>query len=472
MFHTSAADDAIDLAALAGLELDPWQQHVLRGSLGEKRDGKWTSTSVGLVVPRQNGKNALLEARELAGLFLFGERLIIHTAHETATARESMLALMARLKDSPDLMEQVKGFDGDPDKDFSGMKTGNDPGITLKNGNRLSYRARSKGSGRGFSGDLVIADEAYALKRAEIAALFPTMAAKSMAGNYQVWFTSSAGMPESDFLADLRDKGTKKSSPRLAYFEWSTPDDKKSDDVDGWYEANPGLGIRISEQFVQDEMSVLGDEEFRRERLGIWATLGANPIFPNGLWKSRKAGEDEREIVGTPVVAVDMRTGLRQSVAIAVVGATASGKPLVHIPRYELGADAQWSEDYVVNEALAILERRGLTTIALDGYAENEPLIQRFESAGVKVLKLNTSDMANGAVSMTDALVNDRLHHSDNEFLNAAVNSAATKAYRDSLYHWRSRGGADIVALRAATVAWWVFTSGVTADYDVLDSIF
>lgn len=55
LWHSSAADDAIDLAAVAGLELLPWQQLVLRNALGEKHD-RWAAFEVGLVVPRQNGK--------------------------------------------------------------------------------------------------------------------------------------------------------------------------------------------------------------------------------------------------------------------------------------------------------------------------------------------------------------------------------------------------------------------------------
>ena len=35
LFASSAGDDAVDLAAVAGLYLDPWQEYVLRGSLGE-----------------------------------------------------------------------------------------------------------------------------------------------------------------------------------------------------------------------------------------------------------------------------------------------------------------------------------------------------------------------------------------------------------------------------------------------------
>lgn len=69
LYFTSAGDDAVDLAAVAGLHLDPWQQHVLRGALGERVDGRWKAFEVGLIVPRQNGKGSILEARELAGMF-------------------------------------------------------------------------------------------------------------------------------------------------------------------------------------------------------------------------------------------------------------------------------------------------------------------------------------------------------------------------------------------------------------------
>lgn len=79
---TSAGSDATELAARAGLMLDPWQSLILDGALGERADGAWAAFETAIVVSRQNGKGAILEARELAGLFLFGEELILHSAHE------------------------------------------------------------------------------------------------------------------------------------------------------------------------------------------------------------------------------------------------------------------------------------------------------------------------------------------------------------------------------------------------------
>jgi phage terminase large subunit-like protein len=162
---------------------------------------------------------------------------------------------MTRIRTTPQLMEHIQGFQGNTDAKITGLKTGNNPGITLKNGNRLVYRARSKGSSRGFTGNLVVLDEAYALKTEEMAALLPTMAAKSLHDNPQVWFTSSAGMVDSDLLASLRQQGMTKCSHRLAYFEWSAHENAAADDMNAWYEANPGLGYRISEEFVGDEFN-------------------------------------------------------------------------------------------------------------------------------------------------------------------------------------------------------------------------
>jgi phage terminase large subunit-like protein len=59
--------NAVALAAEAGLVLDPWQRFVLEAGL-RRRGGKWAAFEVCLIVARQNGKGAVLEALELAAL--------------------------------------------------------------------------------------------------------------------------------------------------------------------------------------------------------------------------------------------------------------------------------------------------------------------------------------------------------------------------------------------------------------------
>ena len=107
-FSTSRGQEAVELAASAGLILDPWQEAVLEWSLGVSEDGKWSSFEVGLIVPRQNGKGAILEARELAGLFLWDEQLIIHTAHEFSTAQEHFRRILLMIEGYDHLRKRVK----------------------------------------------------------------------------------------------------------------------------------------------------------------------------------------------------------------------------------------------------------------------------------------------------------------------------------------------------------------------------
>jgi hypothetical protein len=106
-YVSSAGEEAIELAQLADLHLDPWEQLVLAHSLGERPDGKWAAFEVGLVVPRQNGKGTILEARELAGLFLLGEKLLIHSAHEQATSSEHFRRLLTLIEGVPEFERRV-----------------------------------------------------------------------------------------------------------------------------------------------------------------------------------------------------------------------------------------------------------------------------------------------------------------------------------------------------------------------------
>jgi hypothetical protein len=166
-YVSSTGEEACELAEMVGLDLDPWQRLVLQHGLGERPDGKWAAFEVGVEVPRQNGKGGILEARALAGLFLLGEGLIIHSAHEFATAEEALERMAMLLEGSEDLSRRVKTI----------KRSHGQEGVYLKNGQRLRYKTRTKGGGRGFSADCVILDEAMVIPEAMHGALMPTLSA-------------------------------------------------------------------------------------------------------------------------------------------------------------------------------------------------------------------------------------------------------------------------------------------------------
>jgi hypothetical protein len=249
---------AVELADLAGLRLDDWQRWCLTESLAENAAGRHSAFEVAILVGRQNGKGSILEARQLAGLFLLGERLQVHTAHEFKTCFEHFLRVVSLIESAPELDAKVQRV----------RRGAGEQAIELKSGERLRFVARSSGSGRGMSGDAVYLDEAFALTPQMMGALLPTLSARP---NPQVWYTSSAPLSHSAVLHQVVKRGRDGGSDRLFFAEWSNELGVDPDDRDAWYRANPALGIRISEEFVAAELDALREmpDEFARERLGV-----------------------------------------------------------------------------------------------------------------------------------------------------------------------------------------------------------
>lgn len=270
----AAAEEAIELADAYGIcdgfPLSESQRITLRAGLGERADGSWAATRVADFGPRQGtGKNDKIAARELAGLILFGEKLIIHTAHEFPTANEAFLRLVAVFDNWDDLRRRVSRI----------RYANGEQGIEFTNGQRLKYRARTGGSGRGFAkADLVVYDEAQHLSREHVAASGP---AKLANPNSQTWYAGSGGLSTSAVAHKLRRDAILGSGGRLAYTEatgerisvvggsivTAKPDPL---DLNVWYDAIPGLGRWVSEEGARALLEELGPELFARECLCVW----------------------------------------------------------------------------------------------------------------------------------------------------------------------------------------------------------
>lgn len=429
---SSAGQEAVELAARAGLILDDWQVSVLDAALGERRDHKWAALEVALVVPRQNGKGAILEALELAGLFLFGEKLILHSAHEFKTAQEAFRRILALVENTDELRKRCK----------KPRTSHGEEGIELLNGNRLRFVARSTGSGRGFSGDRVILDEAYNLSPEGMAALLPTLSARP---NPQLWYTSSAPLTlgVSDVLRKLCRRGREGTSERLAYFEWCADPEDDQGDPATWAKANPGFGIRIDEEFIATEREALADE-FARERLGIWLDTDIESVIPAEDWR---ACAGESGIKGPCAFALDVAPS-RSDATFCVAGPANLGGTHVEI------VDRRPGTEWLVARAKKLQDDHG-GVLAVAAGSPASSLLVDLEAAGVKVLEVSTADHAKACGLFYDAVVQHELHHLDQPELNVAVAGAAQKFYGDSWLWGRRQSQVDITPVVAATLALW-----------------
>ena len=236
--------DAADLVSAYGLIPDEWQRLVLDAWLGRDEFDKFTATTCGLSVPRQNGKNAVIEMAELYHLVAIGSK-ILHTAHEVRTARKAFLRLA--------------GFFSDPRyPELSGMvsyirRTNGQEAIELVNGASIEFSARSKGAARGFTVDMAVFDEAQFLTNEQLEAITSTMAAAPL-GNRQMVFTGTPPSPTMpcEVFGNVRADAINGTDKKLAWHEWSVENPPKASDFSGVieavYETNPAMGIRLDEQ--------------------------------------------------------------------------------------------------------------------------------------------------------------------------------------------------------------------------------
>jgi hypothetical protein len=161
-----------------GVDLDEWQWDVLRVSLRRDAD-RWAAFAVAVCMPRQNGKNGILEIRELIGACILGERLLIHSAHLADTSKEGFRRLDELIDSNAWLSSQVKHI----------WRTNGHEAIEFVDGCRIRFRTRTRGGGRGFSGSPVIFDEAMFLPEVSMGSILPVISAQP---DPQIWYMGSA----------------------------------------------------------------------------------------------------------------------------------------------------------------------------------------------------------------------------------------------------------------------------------------
>lgn len=451
-FVTSAGDEAIELAATAGLVLDEWQCYVLREALGESANGRWTAFQVGLVVPRQNGKGAILEALILAALYLFDDEMTIYSAHEFKTAQETFRRVIGLIEGADHLRQSV----------LRKVQSTNEMGLELRTGQRLRFLARSAGSGRGFSGSRVILDEAYNLSATMMAALMPVMSTKP---NPQIWYTSSAGQAGSAHLRFIRDLGRAGNTARLAYFEWSATEGADLDDEAAWAQANPSLNLptqhSITSEYVVDERAALAsaEAEWARERLGWWDEAGGVPLIDLSSWVDCA---DHASTVNDPV-CVGIEVALdRASSSIGIAGVRPDSLPGVELAAQQPGTA------WVVPRVVEMCGRSSVTSVSLDPSSPAGSLIPEFEAAGIEILTPTGRQVAQACGAFYDAVMTGQLRHRATGVLTTAALAASKYKVGDS---WRwDRYGPDVSSLYAVTLA--LHAQQNQPDYDVLKSFY
>ena len=443
-FSTDGGDAAL-LMSEYGCELDEWQRTVIDSWLGKDQDSKYNVTSAGLALPRQNGKNVCIEAREFFGLVVNGER-ILHTAHQVKTSKKSFRRLAAMFTDKrhPEITDIVKNI----------RYTNGEESIELDNGGAIEFSARSRQAARGFDGiSLVVIDEAQELVDDQLEAIMATLSA-SATGTRQILYTGTPPYPNCPGTVFRRRRNIclTQPGPHDCWHEWSieAKDISKINVGDRtlWYMTNPALGIRLSEEFTENEHTTMSTDGFARERLGWWCPELENKTdfaIDKEAWNSCKSSEPKPE--GKTAYGVKFSSdGSLVSLCGAVI--PAEGKARISlIDQKPTAMGTQWLADWLnaryMQASCVVIDGRNGVDVLVDKIAST----WRYKNS---IIRPNTNEVIASVSILTEALNENTVTWFEGQDI---LNDSATTSVKRPIGGGWGFGGDNSTPIEACALA-------------------
>lgn len=443
----------------------PWQRLVADVALELDEDGELVYGEVDLTVPRQSGKTALVKAKTVHRLVRMARTLGPQRSTYTAQTR-----LAARKKLEQDFAEALRRSAAFPEVPNvrARPKRATEWRMTLNNGSEHiqfgtgSYwqiDAPSRTGGHGDTLDDGTIDEAFTHETDDVeASMRPAQATRRSA---QLWVLSTAGDGRSVYLwrKVLAGRAATESGQhgKVAYFEWSAPDDANPADPEVWRLCSPALGLTITEQFIAGEWERAqrkgqeGIDTFRRAYLNQWPEIpvleedAGEQVLPAEDWATSLAPGSG--IDGPPSFALDVSPD-RKWASFGAAGTSSVDAGRVMVEVVDNGRGTGW----VVDRAKALIERWGGELAVAKG-SPAASLIPDLVAAGVPVDEVSGEDQTRACGQLYDALVDGLLHHRGQPHLDVAVRGASSQPIGDAWKWSRRRSGVDITPLVAVTLA-------------------
>ncbi|MDQ3224248.1 MAG: hypothetical protein M3Q75_12385 [Gemmatimonadota bacterium] len=434
-YTTTAGEAAIAWAAANGIVLMPWQQHVLRIMLGEHPDpevsGRWAAKEVGLLVARQQGKGVVLMVRELFGLLELGEQLTVHTSHLVPTSLEHFRRVKQFIRANPALEAEVLRI-----REKNGAEA-----VEFRSGARLLFMARSKGGGRGFSGDVLVLDEAQEMPAAAMEALSSTLLTRP-SGQILYAGTVPAQINDCEYWTSIRDRDRAGGDPNLAWLEWSPHPDMRIDDARAVPMSNPSLGYRVTPASIEWQRSMLGPDGFARESLSIWQDQGHLSVLDPDVW----AAMTDTTSAPSGAVAISIAVSPERVAYIGVAGARADG--LIHL---DYGHDERRGLTWVPQKIADLVAARKPCAVILDPAGPAGALIPDLVALKVDVTAVSGRELAAACGMLLDQAEAGNIRHLGQAPLAVALDKTRTRKVGDA-WVW-DNPTADLGPLYAVTLA-------------------
>gem|GEM_PF-2304324 len=436
--------------------------------MAQTESGTWAASTTGREMPRQNGKGDEVEVVELWGLVQRNEA-ILHTIHDAVLLATQTQQRMLTVLEHPDLRRKVKR---------KWLGTGQQM-IEMRGGGIVWYRTRTGGGGRGVDDiDRLVVDEAQHATDEQMAAVTPTLLAND---NPQLNALGTAGLPgKSEWWWKMRRRALTDDPGAFGYVGHTAEDVHieggevvqppiDATDRDLWMAANPAVsqGRGGGMDFLAEQLRRLGDEEFAREHLGVWAPPpgdAARPVkLPADRWEQTVVDAPPAIAPGEVTLAFSVnRDGSHTSIAIAHGEASSPYVELIdHRP------DVGWLPDRLVE----LVRRWEPTAVGCNGAGASAsqvgPVLAALRSEGltVEIDQLSAGRYKAACGGLFADVLEGRLRRLDGQGpLDIAAGDATERPLGDA-WAWDMRQATvPISPLDAVTVARALLTEAPATD--------
>lgn len=444
----------------------PWQQYVADVILEiDERTGRLVYDEYGLTVPRQSGKSTFVLCKAVhrgSATSFFGPRQrMVYTAQTRQKAREKWDEdFAAELEQSPAFRTRVRAH----------RPPGNEH-LRFSNGSKLGIEANTEKAGHGGTLDEAFIDEAFAHNDYRLEQAFgPAMITR--VNKQLAWISTAGWLDGSLYLQEKVQLGRRvvdDPTSRIAYFEWSAPDDCDAGDEDVWWQCMPALGHTISLEAIRAEYekALLAGKlnEFKRAYLNLWVPKSIDeddaPI-PAAVWGPlADTSPHPLPHIGKVALAVDTDP-MRERTSIAAAGLRADGIPLVEITGDDTVIDNRPGVEWAVERVISIVRANDVAAVVIDKRSGVSSLITALTDAKVPVIAVDAQKMAQACGQFYDAACETgRIRHLNQPELNTALRVASRRSLLDAWAWDKKRPSADITPLTAVTLAYWAHVNAV-----------
>ena len=444
-WQESNGGEAVALFESYGFSFDYAQRREMDIYLA-RIDGKPAAITVGLSIPRQNGKSYAARWYAIWCAAILG-LIVVYSAHNGDTISEFFTMVTNIFEDDENYPDFSEMLDGAP------YRQPGKESIRFKSGGRIRFMTRTNNKSRSSTCDVLVMDEAQELTDAQLNAILPVVSAGPH-GMPQIIYIGTPPDPTcpGTVFRRMHDKAHSANPGKGWWLEWAVesmpPEGATKQQLMALaYMTNPALGVRITEEAVENEIDSMSLDGFARERLGWWDmnSNGVEHVIDAEAWALCETDNPPAE----GLMCAGVKFGQDRTTLSACIRPKGGAPYIEWVDTRPLTDGVGWVADWLD------ARRAKVASVEMDGGSVGALTTKLADSGFPKaaVSIAGTKDMAKAVSMLTNAVSEHQLAHYGQEELTDSATKCAKRRIGSDGVGFADAEGADATLIESCALA-------------------